>query len=148
MKPILDELDTGIIQLLSRDGRMAYSEMAEKLDVTEKTIRSRYKNLIDNDIIKVTAVVNPISLGIKVVAIIQLKVAPGALQDVITHLKEVKPIRFVTMMSGEYQLLIQTFHYTYDALTEFLKELNVVSGINEVNVSVQFEVYKNTFEYI
>lgn len=148
MKPILDELDTGIIQLLSRDGRMAYSEMAEKLDVTEKTIRSRYKNLIDNEIIKVTAVVNPISLGIKVVAIIHLKVAPLVMQEVISNLKEIKSIRFITMMSGDYQLLIQTFHYTYDALTEFLKELNLISGITEVNVSVQFEVYKNTFEYV
>lgn len=145
---LLDYLDRGIIKLLSRDGRMSFSEMADHLEVTEKTIRTRYKNLIDNDIVKVTGVVNPVSLGVKVVAIIQIGVGPNALDDVCKQLVEFKTVRFVTMTSGEYQLMIQTFHSTYEGLTEFLSKLNRIANISKTNVIMQFDVYKNTFEYI
>ncbi|WEG12907.1 Lrp/AsnC family transcriptional regulator [Pullulanibacillus sp. KACC 23026] len=145
---ILDDLDKGIVHLLSKDGRMSFSEMAERLEVTEKTIRTRFKNLIDNDILKVTGVVNPISLGIKVVAISQMSVANTHLQEVREALVKHPAIRFVTMTSGEYQLLIQSFHSTYDELTEFIKELHMINHITKTNVIVQFEVYKNTFEYV
>ena len=73
----IDELDRGIIKMLSRDGRIPFSEIANELEVTEKTIRLRYKNLVQNEIIEVVGVVNPIALGLKAGAIIQLKVGQG-----------------------------------------------------------------------
>lgn len=145
---IIDELDKGIIKLLARDGRMSFTEIGEQLNVTEKTIRTRYKILTEQGILKVTGVVNPVSIGIKVVAILQVAVDNGAFSDVRDCLVEFPSIRFVTMTSGDYQLLVQVYHKTHDELTEFLKELNKVQGVNRTNMIMQFEVYKNTFEYL
>ncbi|HET7581086.1 MAG TPA: Lrp/AsnC family transcriptional regulator [Bacillales bacterium] len=148
MTGILDELDKGIVKLLAKDGRMSFTEIAEQLNVTEKTIRSRYKNLTHQGILKVTGVVNPVSVGVKVVALLQIAVNSGAFSDVRERLVGFPRVRFVTMTSGEYQFLIQVHQKTYDQLTEFLKELNKITGIARTNTIIQFEVYKNTFDYL
>lgn len=147
-RQFVDELDKGIIQSLARDGRMPFSEIADRLQVTEKTVRTRYKSLIDRGILKVTGVVNPVSIGIKVVAIIQIAVKSGFLTDVKERLMDCKNVRFITYTSGEYQYLIQVYFKTYEELTEFTKRLNDDSAIQNTNVIVQFEVYKNTFDYL
>lgn len=142
----LDALDQGIIRLLSKDGRMSFCEMAKQLYVTEKTIRTRYKNLVDHEWIKITGVVNPTSLGLNVIAMVQIKVDPGFLDYVVNQLVKDSAVRFVTWTSGNYSLLIKTYHSTYSDLTQFLKELYKIHYVQETNVIIQFEVYKNTID--
>ncbi|MDA5107328.1 Lrp/AsnC family transcriptional regulator [Brevibacillus thermoruber] len=146
---MLDELDLGIIQLLSRDGRMPFSEMAGQLGVTEKTVRARYNNLKENDMISVVGVVNPISLGLKIGAIIQLRVEHRHLQNVMEQISRCREVRYVTLTSGDYQLLIQVHVRHHEELTDFVKhKLGSIEEIAKVNLIVQLEVYKNTFSYM
>ena len=148
MKYEIDDLDRQIIKLLSRDGRMSFTEIASRLGVTEKTVRIRYKNLIDHGILEVVGVVNPIALGIRAGAIICLKTEGNKLMNVIEELKQIKEVRYVTLTSGEYQLLIQIAVTSQDEITEVVKILNGIQGILEMNTIIQLEVYKNTFDYI
>ncbi|MEN8700478.1 Lrp/AsnC family transcriptional regulator [Bacillus infantis] len=148
MKYEIDELDRGIIKLLSKDGRMSFTEIAGKMNVTEKTVRLRYKNLIDNHILEVVGVVNPIALGLKAGAIIQLKVRAQSIHKVIDELKTFREIRYVTLTSGQYSLLVQIAVPSQDEITDLLLRLNGLEDITEVNSIVQLEVFKNTFEFI
>lgn len=108
----------------------------------------RYKNLIDHGILEVVGVVNPIALGIRAGAIIRLKTEANKLMDVIEQLKKIKEVRYITLTSGSYQLLIQIAVPSQDEITEVVKMLNGVHGILEMDTIVQLEVYKNTFDYI
>ena len=148
MKYEIDELDRAMIKLLSGDGRMSFTEMSSRLNVTEKTVRARYKNLIENDILSVVGVVNPIALGLKAEAIIQMKIQTGMLQTAIEELKNIHEIRFITMTSGEYPLLAQITVQNQDEITNILYKLDQISCIKEYKSMVQLQVYKNTFEYI
>lgn len=144
----MDALDKGIIKLLAQDGRMSFTDIAEKLNVTEKTIRNRYKGLMDCKILKVTGVVNPLCLGLKVEAIILIRAEAQHLDQVREALIELPEVRYVTLISGEYQLLTQVFMRTYEQLDGFIKKLNQIKGLNKMNVIIQLQVYKNTFEYL
>jgi Lrp/AsnC family transcriptional regulator, regulator for asnA, asnC and gidA len=148
LKYIIDELDRGIIKYLSMDGRMSFSEIASNLKVTEKTVRLRYKNLIDNGILEVVGVVNPVAMGIKAGAIIQLKVRPQKVNEAIAELQTFREIRYITLTSGPYQLLLQIAVKTQDDITETLLKMNELPCIKEINSIIQLEVYKNTFEYV
>ncbi|MFV9510635.1 Lrp/AsnC family transcriptional regulator [Tepidibacillus sp. LV47] len=145
---VIDELDKQIIKLLSKDGRMAFTEIANQLNVTEKTVRARYKNLVENQILEVVGIVNPISIGVKTSAIIQLGIQANTLENIVNRLRNFKEIRYISLTSGEYQLLIQVHVHTYEELTEILKKLNQIEGVTQTNVIVQFEVFKNSFEYL
>ncbi|MDN4524451.1 Lrp/AsnC family transcriptional regulator [Fictibacillus fluitans] len=145
---IIDHLDKGIIKLLSKDGRMSFTEIANRLNVTEKTVRSRYNNLVENNILEVVGVINPISLGVKVGAIIQISVVPPNMDHAIQQLRDITGIRFITLTSGEYQLLVQANVKDYEEITEIVKSIHQLQGINKTNVILQMDVYKNSFEYI
>ncbi|WP_209122884.1 Lrp/AsnC family transcriptional regulator [Alkalihalobacillus sp. BA299] len=142
----IDHLDKSILRLLSKDGRMSFTEIANQMDVTEKTVRTRYRALVDQGILEVVGVVNPISLGLKVSAIIQLAVDSQQLNNVMEQVAAFKEVRHISLITGEYQLLIQVNVKTYDDLTLYLKQLNAISGISKSNVMIQLEVNKNTFE--
>ncbi|WP_236034981.1 Lrp/AsnC family transcriptional regulator [Alkalihalobacterium elongatum] len=142
----IDHLDKSILRLLSKDGRMSFTEIASQLEVTEKTVRTRYRTLVDEGILDVVGVVNPISLGLKVSAIIQLGVESQKLADVMESVMSSKEVRHLSLITGEYQILMQVNVKTYDDLTLFLKDLNAIPGISKSNVMIQLEVNKNTFE--
>lgn len=144
----IDDLDKGIIKFLSKDGRMSFTEIASKLNVTEKTVRTRYKNLLEQEILNVVGVVDPVAIGVKAGAIIHLKVKLPLLEQVIDELKKLKEVRFITTTSGEYQLIIQIALPSHDDLSASFKRIRNIQGLKEMNSSVQLEVFKNTFEYI
>ncbi|HLO11652.1 MAG TPA: Lrp/AsnC family transcriptional regulator [Pseudoneobacillus sp.] len=147
MNRSIDDLDKGIIKYLSKDGRMSFTEIASNLDVTEKTVRTRYKNLLEQELLVVVGVLNPVAIGIKAGAIIQLKVQLPLVDQVIEDLKKLKEIRFITSTSGKYQLIIQVNVPTQDDLSACFKKIQSINGIVEMNSTIQLEVYKNTFEY-
>lgn len=147
MKYEMDDLDRGIIKHLARDGRMSFTEIAAALNVTEKTVRLRYKNLLDNGIMGVFGVVNPVAIGVKAGAIIQLKVQPQKIKEAIEILKEFREIRYITMTSGPYSLLVQIAVPTQDDITETLLKINELPCITEMNSIIQLEVHKNSYEY-
>ncbi|SDC38577.1 Lrp/AsnC family transcriptional regulator, regulator for asnA, asnC and gidA [Terribacillus halophilus] len=144
----IDELDRGIIRMLSKDGRLAFSEIASELKVTEKTIRLRYKNLVQHNIIEVVGVVNPIALGLKAGAIIQIKTKQGTITKVREALSLIKEVRYITMTSGSYQLLIQINVRSQEDIKDCMLKLDGIEGIIEINTIIQLENYKNTFEYL
>jgi DNA-binding Lrp family transcriptional regulator len=49
---MIDELDEQIIEVLKKDSRRPFVEIAEKLQVSEGTIRSRVRRMTDEGVIK------------------------------------------------------------------------------------------------
>ncbi len=147
-KEMMDELDRKIVKFLSKNGRMSFTEIANNLDVTEKTVRTRYNNMIDNDMIEVVGVVNPITLGIKVGAIIQLQVVPQQIEKVVEELQKLPVIRYVTTTTGNYQLLTQVNVRDYEELNETVKQVHQIPDITSTNVLIQMDVFKNSFQYL
>ena len=48
----MDELDENIIEVLKKDSRRPFVEVAEQLQVSEGTIRSRVRKMMDDGVIK------------------------------------------------------------------------------------------------
>lgn len=145
---LIDDLDRSIIKFLSKNGRMSFTEIANQLEVTEKTVRTRYNNMVENDILEVVGVINPITLGIKMGAIIQLKVVPQHIDDVIEALRTIRVVRFITTISGEYPLLAQINVRDYEEINETVRTVQSIEHVTATNVMVQMDVFKNTFEYL
>jgi Lrp/AsnC family transcriptional regulator for asnA, asnC and gidA len=145
----IDQLDLKIISHLQEDGRKSFREIADDVGVTERTVRLRVSHLRDNGIIQIVGVVNPIKLGLQIVSIVQISVDESALLDCIRLLQEMPEVRFITRITGEYQLLIQVVNHSLEKLTAFLNEkLGRIPNIRKTNSMMELEVYKNEFRYI
>jgi len=119
----IDEMDRRILNILQRDSRLSFRNIARRLKVSDATIRSRVARLEQNDVIKgFTTLVNPEEAGMEAIALIQLEVDTQVLTKVNTDLRAVEEVKLV-METGERPnvILLATFP-TRDDLNAFLDD--------------------------
>src|SRR5919109_3252560 len=69
-----DEIDLQIIDALRKDGRVAFAQIAEQLNVSPGMIRLRYNRLVEQGYLKVVAITNPLRMGFHTMAMIGIRV--------------------------------------------------------------------------
>ena len=88
---MLDELDRAIIRELERDGRTAFREIGRTLNISEATVRARYRRLVEADLLRIVAFPDPGAHSKSRLALVFLKVAPGQHETVVKTLAQYAP---------------------------------------------------------
>ena len=71
----IDKLDVKIVNLLLEDGRMPASEIARCLeDISERAVRYRIDRMVEEGVIRVSAIVSPQAFGLTTYADVWLEV--------------------------------------------------------------------------
>ena len=60
---MLDDLDRQIISILQYDGRTPFTAIANELNTTEGTVRRRVKQLTENGLMQIVAIVAAHNMG-------------------------------------------------------------------------------------
>ncbi|PTX64700.1 Lrp/AsnC family transcriptional regulator for asnA, asnC and gidA [Melghirimyces profundicolus] len=145
----LDELDREIALLLQENARIPFTKIAEKLGVTERTIRLRVTQMQEEGILSLVGVVNPIKVGLNVQTYIQVAVAPQQMDEVVKQLREMEEIRWIIFTTGDYDLMLEVLTRDYDDLSEFLmKKLNHIDGVSQTNVITVLKKLKSRFNFV
>lgn len=116
-----DVLNREIIRQLQRDGRRAFSEIADKLNVSEGTIRNRVAAMKDAGMLRIVAVVDPVAGRYDTDAMLGIKVAPGVSPGAVARrLAELASVVYILWVGGRFDLLIEVVSDDHDAFLEFL----------------------------
>jgi len=145
----VDALDKRIIIALEDDGRRPYRDIAREIGVAEATVRSRVNKLIDRGMIHITAVGDPLRLGVEVAAISLIRVRPGHIIAAANLLASFPNVRFVGTSFGSADIIIQTLHSSAQELHHFIAD-QVPKAIPEVISTETFqlaEVLKSSWEW-
>ena len=70
----LDDTDRAIIEQLQQDGRLPYTRLASAVGLSEAAVRQRVQRLLDTGAMQVVAVTDPLSLGLRRMALIGVRV--------------------------------------------------------------------------
>jgi len=144
----IDDLDRRIIKILQRDGRIANTEIARSLDVTETTVRKRIANLLDEGMMNIVAVPTPAAVGMNLSAIIGVSLELTAIHAVSDHLRGLPEVRYVGMSAGRYDIMVEAFFTDQEHLLEFLIDrLGSIQGIEDVETSIILKVVKFSYEW-
>ena len=147
--PIPNELDKEIMLRLQADGRESNAEIARHLGVSEGTVRRRIKRLLDEDVIRITAVPNPPKIGFNALALIGLQVELSKLDDVAKTLSKMSDVHFVAFTTGTYDIFIRVMLPSAEELNNFIKtRLASIPGIVHSETFVNLETKKRTFGWI
>ncbi len=118
----MNKLDTDIVSLLIRDGRMSFAEIARRLGVTRAHVRDRVQVLQETGVIEqFTAVINPEKLGKSVSAYLDIKVAPQGVEEVAGYLGELPEVASLYVMSDMRSLHVHTLTDSHERLHEFVR---------------------------
>ena len=145
----LDELDERIIERLGHDARVSNREIGREFGLTEGTIRSRLKRLLDNKVIRVAAVTNANRLRNPILAYLWIEADTAAdIENVAKSLAELPEIGFVATTLGRADVLAMTLVENGNQLTDFLHQtVDKIPGIRRVNYSLGQNFIKHDYRW-
>lgn len=136
----IDAVNLAIIKQL-REGRRSFKKIAQELDITENTVRSRVNKLIEEGVLEITGVVDPEAIQGHQVAIVGIKLATMALVKKGKEFIALKNVVSACVVTGRYDLLVTVLlNDEHDLLRFYTEE---VSKIADVQSAETFVVYKN-----
>ncbi len=143
----LTPVDIKIIALLQEDGRMPTAEVARRIGVSEATVRRRLANLIQGEVIRVTAVANPDKLGFPFRVRFAFLIDIAKYKEIATALYQMEEIRFAHLVSGSHDILAEGWFRTMDDLVDFIiNDLATIPGIHQLQTFyVQREIKRAHF---
>ncbi|HKX89224.1 MAG TPA: Lrp/AsnC family transcriptional regulator [Sphingopyxis sp.] len=145
----LDELDHKIIERLGHDARVSNREIGREFDLTEGTIRSRLKRLLDNRVIRVAAVTNANRLGNPILAYLWVEADTAAdIENVAERLAALPEIGFVATTLGRADVLAMTLVENGNELTDFLHQtIDKIPGVRRVRYSLGQNFIKHDYRW-
>jgi Lrp/AsnC family transcriptional regulator for asnA, asnC and gidA len=136
----IDRIDQQIVELLQEDGYLNNVAIADRLGVSEATVRRRRARLHENDVVRVVAVANPFKLGFEVMAIIGVQTTKNGLSHVEQALTEMSEVRFLGVTLGTYDLILEAWFKSNDELLEFVTE--TLAGIDGITRTESFQIMR------
>jgi len=117
----LDEVDQKIIEMLRRNGRASYKEIAEELGVGVATVYKRIKRLERIGVIKgYTAVIDESKLGKNIVGYVGLEVRPADTSKVISELLKLDDVVELVTVTGAFDILVKVRAKSLEDLWRFI----------------------------
>ena len=139
----VDLIDLRIIKSLSENARKPFSTVAKELDVSDATIRKRVKRMLEDGVIKqFNVLIDYHMIGKIVKAFIGLRVAPGRLMEVVSHLEENDDVVVLYRTTGNVELFAEVVFKDMEELKTFLESELDHDGITYSEVTVVIGPYK------
>lgn len=142
----LDDADRTIIELLQADGRMPYTRVAAEVGLTEGAIRQRVQRLTDAGVMQIVAVTDPLSLGVRRVAMVGVRVT-GDVEQTAAALAELPEVEYLIATSGRYDAMFEVIVADDEHLMRLLSALRRRNDVAEVESFVCLKVFKQTFSW-
>lgn len=100
----MDELDREILDVLRHDARIPYTEIADRVDTSEGTVRNRVERMVETDVIERFTVATRTG-NIKAMIELGVDVAVDT-TEVATRMAEWHAVDFVWQVSGEEDVVL------------------------------------------
>ena len=142
----LDEIDRGIIVALQRNGREPFRRIAAGLGVSEATVRARYARLVDDDILQVTGVTNPLGLGFDAQAMVGVRTA-GAPEPVAEEIARWEEAGYVVVTAGQFDVLVELLCVDRRHLLELTNRIRGLDGVTSTESFLYLELCKQVYEW-
>jgi len=142
----LDNIDQFIIEAMRKDGREAFAQIAEKLNVSPGMIRQRYNRLVEMGYLKVVAVTNPLMMGMRTMALIGIHTDGVKMLQVAEEISKIDEVVYLVVVSGHYDIVCEVFCRDHEDLLRFLTEkLAKIEGIRETESFIHLKIIKEIY---
>lgn len=142
----LDDIDRHIINALRADGRVAFAQLAEQLNVSPGMIRQRYNRLVELGYLKVVAVTNPLMMGKRTMAMIGIRTDGRKMMDVANKIAKFDEVVYIVATSGRYDLMLEVFCRDHEDMLNFMTEkLAKVDGVRETESFIYLKIIKEIY---
>lgn len=143
MSKKLDLLDHKIIEELKNNSRISFSDISQKIDKTEATVRRRVKKLLEEGII--TRFTIDFNIDSKQSISATIKAIPDFkdIKRILKELRGIEEIKHIWRLSGDCGLLMKVDISTIDKFNPLIEEkISQIQGIKIVETCFITDIIK------
>ncbi len=142
-----DQLNRAIVRLLQEDGRLPFKTIAQKLGVSEGTVRNRVGWMKSSGMLRIVAVADPTAMNYRADAMLGIKVASSSSPAKVGERLAVHPeVVYILWVSGRFDLLVEIVCESEEDFLGFLsKHCFDQDDIASLEIMTGLAMYKNQF---
>jgi len=144
-----DKIDIKIVNLLLEDGRMSASEIARRIgDISERAARYRIERMVNEGVMKISAVAKPQAFGLTTIADVWMEVESDHILAVAKKMAEFDNISYVACGIGESDVSIQIVAKDTAEIYHFVTEVvRKVPGVRKTTTSIVPLILKDVYQW-
>lgn len=142
----LDSVSKAIIEQLQQDGRRSYSAIGKVVGLSEAAVRQRVQRLIENGVMQVVAVTDPMQLGFERQAMIGVRTR-GPIDEVASALAAVAEVDYVVVTAGTFDILAEVVCTSDQHLLGLLERIRRLDGVDSTETFMYLQLRKQTYAW-
>jgi Lrp/AsnC family transcriptional regulator, regulator for asnA, asnC and gidA len=144
---VLDDTSKAIIEQLQQDGRRPYGAIGKAVGLSEAAVRQRVQKLVDNGVIQIVAVTDPVEVGFARQAMIGIK-ATGDPEPIADELAEMDEVDYVVITAGSFDVIAEVVCESDEHLLGVLaKRIRSIPGVTSTESFVYLKLRKQTYAW-
>lgn len=144
----LDAVDLAIIRILQSEGRIPFVQVAERVGVSERTVRRKFYRMVEQGTLQVVAVANPLTMGYHCPAIIGIQCELPKIDGVLRALCSLRELRFVALATGPYDIVVEGYFPTHGDLYNFRSQvLHKIDGVTHSTAAIVLQIEKQIYHW-
>jgi Lrp/AsnC family transcriptional regulator, regulator for asnA, asnC and gidA len=146
-RTMLDDVSKAIIEQLQQDGRRSYAAIGKVVGLSEAAVRQRVQRLVDNGVMQVVAVTDPLELGFARQAMIGIR-ASGSLEPIADELASLAEVDYVVITAGSYDLLVEVVCESDEELLSVLSsKIRTIDNVLSTETFMYLQLRKQTYSW-
>ena len=142
----LDDIDRAIIEQLQEDGRLPYTRLGQAVGLSEAAVRQRVQRLVDSGVMQVVAVTDPLSLGLRRMAMIGLR-TEGDVTSIAEKVCGLSDVDYVVVTAGSFDIMIEVVVEDDAALLELIGRVRGIPGVRSTESFIYLRLAKQTYAW-
>jgi len=127
---IPDDLDIAILEKLRNDGRLPYTEIAQALSVSEGTVRNRVARLVEEGVMQIVGLIDPVRMGYDTPAMIGVAIHNADIEEAARQIARFPEVSYLIMVSGGFDLMVEVICRNREDFTAFINQkLRKIPGV-------------------
>jgi Lrp/AsnC family transcriptional regulator for asnA, asnC and gidA len=136
-----------IIEQLQEDGRRSYAAIGKAVGLSEAAVRQRVQRLLDQGVMQIVAVTDPLTVGFHRQAMVGVRVE-GDVDPVADILATMKEVDYVVITAGSFDLIVELVCENDDHLLDIInKRIRAIPGVRSTESFVYLKLRKQTYQW-
>ncbi|MFM9373110.1 Lrp/AsnC family transcriptional regulator [Streptomyces sp. Da 82-17] len=143
--PTVDAVSLAIIEQLQEDGRRPYAAIGKAVGLSEAAVRQRVQKLLDQGVMQIVAVTDPLTVGFRRQAMLGINVE-GDLDPVAEALSAMPEVEYIVITAGSFDLMVEVVCEDDDQLLDVInKRVRTLPGVRSTESFVYLKLKKQTY---
>ena len=142
----IDDIDRELIRVLQADGRTSFSQLSRVVGLSDAACRQRVMRLLEDGVIDIGAVTDPVKLGLGYQAMLGVAV-DGDSRKVALEIGAVNDAVYVVMTAGRFDLIVEVVSRDSEAFIEVTNAIRSIGGVSGVESMPYLGITKQTYDW-